>query len=60
MHLCLNVYEGRILIMGKATVVLDDDVEKFIRQNLRKKGDLSKLINEACRKAYGLRKLPEK
>jgi hypothetical protein len=59
MWLGLNGYEGRIKIMGKVTVVLNDDVEKFLRDHLHKKGDLSNLINDACRTAYGIRKPQE-
>lgn len=37
----------------KVTVVLDDDVESLLRNHMRKKGDLSKIVNEALREYFG-------
>ena len=34
----------------KISVVLEADVEEVLRSNLRKKGDLSRIVNEALRK----------
>jgi len=36
--------------MGRVQVVLDDDVEKLLRNHVERKGDISKIINEALRK----------
>ena len=36
--------------LGKVTVILDEDVEEWLRTQTRKKGDLSKIVNEALRK----------
>jgi len=41
------------LLMGKVTVVLDDDVEELVRKQTRKKGDFSKIVNEALREKLG-------
>jgi len=42
--------------MGKVTVVLDDDLEERLRNHIRGKGDLSKIVNEALRKHLGEKK----
>jgi len=36
--------------MGKVTVVLDDELEVEVRNRIKRKGDLSKIVNEALRK----------
>jgi len=36
--------------MGKMTIVLNEQVEKRLRECNRKKGDMSKIINEALAK----------
>jgi hypothetical protein len=36
--------------MGKVTVVLDDELEEKLRNHIKRKGDLSKIVNEALRK----------
>jgi len=36
--------------MGKVTVVLDDDIEEKMRNHIKRKGDLSKIVEEALRK----------
>jgi hypothetical protein len=33
--------------MGKLTIVIDDEYEERLRDRVRRKGDLSRLINEA-------------
>ena len=35
--------------MGRVQVVLDDDVEALLRNHIQKKGDISRIINEALR-----------
>jgi len=42
--------------MGKVTVVLDDDLEELVRKQTRKKGDFSRIVNEALRKMLGEQK----
>jgi len=41
------------MLIGKVTVVLDDDVEELVRKQTRKKGDFSKIVNEALREKLG-------
>jgi len=36
--------------MGRVQVVLDEDVEKLLRNHIQRKGDISKIINDAIRK----------
>ena len=36
-------------ILGRITVILDEDVEDWLRFKARKKGDMSKIVNEALR-----------
>jgi len=36
--------------MGKVTVVLSDGLEELLRKRTRKKGDISKIVEEALRK----------
>ena len=40
-------------MMGKVTVVLDDDLEEKVRKLTRKKGDFSRIVNEALREKLG-------
>jgi len=35
--------------MGRVNVVLEEDVEELLRKHTRKKGDISRIINEALR-----------
>ena len=35
--------------LGRVTVVLDEDIEDWLRDKNRKKGDLSKIVNAALR-----------
>ena len=39
--------------MGRVNVVLDDDIEALLRNHIKRKGDISKIINEALRKYFG-------
>lgn len=34
---------------GRVTIILDEDNEEYIRDKNRKKGDLSKIVNQALR-----------
>ena len=36
--------------MGRVNVVLEEDVEEMLRNHIKKKGDISRIINEALRK----------
>lgn len=38
--------------MGRVQVVLDADVEKLLRDRCKKKGDMSKFVNEALREQF--------
>lgn len=35
--------------LGKVTVILDEDVEEWLRSKIRRKGDISKIVNEALK-----------
>ena len=35
--------------MGKVNIVLDDDIEWALRTQIRRRGDLSRIVNEALR-----------
>ena len=35
--------------MGRVQLVLDDDLEEIVRNKAKRKGDISKIINEALR-----------
>jgi len=39
-----------VIDLGRVQVVLDDDVEKLLRNHIERKGDLSRIVNEALRK----------
>ena len=39
-----------MIIMGRVNVVLEDDVEELLRNHIKRKGDISKIINQALRK----------
>ena len=36
--------------MGRVQVVLEDDLEELLRNRIKRKGDMSRIINEALRK----------
>jgi len=40
----------------RVTIVLDDDVEELVRKQTRKKGDFSRIVNEALREKLGAEK----
>lgn len=46
-------------MVKRTTVLLDDDVEEELRDRCKKKGDLSKEINDALRTVY-MMKAPKK
>ena len=35
--------------LGKVTVILEEDVEEWLRNKIRRKGDISKIVNEALK-----------
>ena len=37
------------MVMGTVKVVLSDEVEQWLRSKLRRKGDLSRIVEEAIR-----------
>ena len=41
------MYRGMVIEMGKITVVLSDDIEERLRTHMRKRGDLSRIIEKA-------------
>lgn len=36
--------------MGRVNIVLDEDAETLLRNHIKKKGDISKIVSEATRK----------
>jgi len=36
-------------VLGKVTVILDEDVEDWLRHKSLRKGDMSKIVNEAIK-----------
>lgn len=38
--------------LGRVNVVLEEDVEELLRNHIKKKGDISRIINEALRQYF--------
>ena len=42
--------------MGDIFVTIDDDLEEQIRDKVKRKGDLSKIVNETLRKGLSVKR----
>ena len=45
--------------MGRIPIIFDEDVEIELRNRAKKKGDISKIVNDACKTVF-LMKTPKK